>query len=74
MKNLLTLLKDKGGKPEKIKQEKGLRLLYSLSNGGDSKNLASQSHFFIGTVMGLAIDKTILMRKKVAIGFYELFL
>ena len=34
VKNLPTLTRDGGGKPEKIKQKRGLRLLCLLSGGG----------------------------------------
>ena len=44
MKNLPTLTKDRGEKPEKIKQEKGLRLFYSLGGGGDG--LSRSTTFF----------------------------
>ena len=37
-------------------------------------DLTSWSYFFIGVVVGLAIGKTILMKKKVIIGFFRLFL
>ena len=43
MKNLPTLTKNGGGKPEKIKQEKGLKLFCSL--GGDDDGLSRSTIF-----------------------------
>ena len=37
-------------------------------------DLAGQSHFFIGVAIRLTINEAILIGKKVAVGFFRLFL
>ena len=80
MKNLPNLTGDGGGKPEKIKQKKSLKLFAHLVMM--VMVLASRLHFFvrvaiglvIGGVVGLAIDGVVSMGTDVIVDFSRLSL
>ena len=80
MKNFPTLTEDGGGKPEKMKQEKSLRLFCSLDGGDNGFNKLTTflcwSHrgLVISGVMGLAINEAVLTGTDVIVNFFGLSL
>ena len=79
IKNLLTQIRDKRRKSDKIKKEKDLELACLIIVVVD---LADWLRFFIGAVVSLGIDKAvnlaigraISMKTNIAVGFFGLSL